>query len=116
MWTSCGASTGASAAASPSTATSCAAARSRWGLRSSWCSGPDRSGAALLLALPLVEGDRLVGQHDRDVVLDAVDQLRLAADQELPVRGELERGLAHRADQDVEQLLADGHGRFLTEL
>src|SRR4029077_6344075 len=48
-----------------------------------------RSGRArALLALPLVERDRLVGQHDRDVVLDPVHELRLTADEELPVGGE----------------------------
>src|SRR4030095_2702068 len=73
------------------------------------------SSAALLLAFPLLEGDGLVGKHDRDVVLDPVDELRLPAHEELAVGRELESALAHRADENVQQLLTDRHGRLLSD-
>src|SRR5262245_56881809 len=79
------------------------------------CRSVPVSSAALLLALPLLERYGLVGKHDRDVVLDPVDELRLPAHAELAVGRELESALAHRADENVQQLLTDRHGRLLSD-
>src|ERR1700704_2224172 len=50
-----------------------------------------------------------VDQHDRDVVLDRVDPVALAALERRTVLDELYRGLAVRARKDFEQLGVDWH-------
>jgi hypothetical protein len=51
----------------------------------------------------------LVDQHDRDVVLDAIDELARLADEPVLLRGELEVTLALGAGQNLKQFLADPH-------
>src|SRR5439155_24274964 len=58
------------------------------------------------------EAAGFIDQHVRDVVLDRVLELATRAHEPVPRRGERDLALALRAGEDLEQLLADGHGRL----
>src|SRR5207249_7898490 len=58
------------------------------------------------------EAAGFIDQHVRDVVLDRVLELAPRAHEPVPRRGERDLALALRAGEDLEQLLADGHGRL----
>ena len=53
---------------------------------------------------------REVDEHDGDVVLDGVNPAADGAFQTLAIGVQNHRLLAHRADQDVEQILRDHRG------
>src|SRR5690242_9931595 len=60
-----------------------------------------------------LEVSRLVDQHDGDVVLDGVDQAAGVTHQRLLRRGAvLERSLALRADENLEEIGRDAHGAY----
>src|SRR5207237_10443466 len=63
---------------------------------------------------PLLKGLRLVDEHHRDVVFDAVSQSVRLADQPGLILGELELSLALGASEHVEQLFGD-HTRMLSQ-
>src|SRR2546427_1336992 len=78
-----------------------------------WTGGPaDRHSTR---AIGLLERLRLIDQHDRDVVLDREDQPARVADQLLGGRGGggamLQGPLALGADEDLEQVGGQAHGR-----
>jgi hypothetical protein len=56
------------------------------------------AGATALLRFNL----GFIYKHDRDVVPDGVNAVALATLEPLAIRGELDGGLARRANQDVE--------------
>src|SRR5438552_13078965 len=62
------------------------------------------------------EAAGFIDQHDRDVVLDRILELAARAHEPVPRRGERDLALALRAGEDLEQLLADGHGTPLLPL
>src|SRR5207302_763602 len=62
----------------------------------------------------LVCGDGgLFQQHDRDIVANRINATASLAFQALAIGGQLYRGLALRADQNIEQVLRYGHQPLL---
>src|SRR5579884_524300 len=57
----------------------------------------------------LVFDSRFIDQHDRDVVADGIHPMALDAFEAAAIGAKLEVGLAQRADEDIQQILADGH-------
>src|SRR5438093_11998945 len=51
-----------------------------------------------------------IDEHDRDVVLDPIAELARPADERVLRLGQDHLALALRAGEDLQQLLADGHG------
>ena len=50
-----------------------------------------------------------VDEHHRNIVLDRVDAVALAALQALAVRRDLDGGLVQRANENIKQFLANSH-------
>src|SRR5262245_43933513 len=51
-----------------------------------------------------------IDEHDRDVVLYRIQELAAPADEPVLARGQRHLALALRTGEDLQQLLADGHG------
>ncbi len=73
---------------------------------------PSEAGARVLFPSPgpgLFFDTRFVDQHHGDIVANRINPFALNALEAIPVLQQLDRGLAQRANEDLQQVLADGH-------